>query len=368
MTLDLAITHKFGDFNLDVAFEAQRGVTALFGRSGSGKTTVVNAVAGVITPHDGHIRVNGNDLFDRARGVNVPVHRRRIGYVFQDARLFPHLTVRQNLLFGRWFSHHGGPSEELDTIVDLLGLEGLLSRRPGSLSGGEKQRVAVGRALLSGPRLLLMDEPLASLDEPRKGEILPYLERLRDQLEIPIIYVSHSISEVARLATTIVALDRGRVVRHGPAAKVLSDPDAFPHMGRQEAGSFALAKVVGHDREDGLTQLAFSGGTLTTPLIDAQPGTQLRVRVRARDVLLAMRPPEETSALNIIPAEVLRVGGQEGAIVDVAIRCGTDELLARITRRSLRRLDLKPGMACFAILKSVAVSRRDVGVFEERHE
>jgi len=366
MTLDVAVTHRFSSFELDVAFTAERGVTALFGRSGAGKTSVINAVAGLLRPDRGRIDVSGTRLLDTATGVDLPAHRRRIGYVFQDARLFPHLTVRQNLLFGRWFSEAGNASSEFAQIVALLGIAALLDRRPGTLSGGEKQRVAIGRALLSAPRLLLMDEPLAALDEPRKAEILPYLERLRDELQIPILYVSHSVPEVARLATTIVALAEGRVVRLGPAAEVLSDPDAFPHMGRQEAGAFLMARVVGHDPADGLTRLEFSGGALITPLVEAEPGTRVRVRVRARDVLLALKPPEETSALNILPAVVNRIGRQDGAIVDVAIRCGSDDLLVRITRRSLLNLRLEPGKPCFAVLKSIAVSRRDVGVFETR--
>lgn len=362
MTLSVALRHGFPAFQLDIAFDAPAGVTALFGRSGAGKTTVINAVAGLLAPSEGRIAIGDDVLLDTATRRNVPIHRRRVGYVFQDARLFPHLTVRQNLMFGGWFARAQPRAAELDRVVDLLGIAALLQRRPGNLSGGEKQRVAIGRALLSAPRLLLMDEPLAALDEQRKGEILPYLERLRDEVKIPIVYVSHAVPEVARLATTIVALDAGRVVRQGTAAEVLSDPGAFPLMGRQEAGSILQASIVGHDAEDGLTELSFSGGRLITPLVDAQPGTRLRVRIRARDIVLALKPPEDTSALNILPAVVQQIGSQDGAIVDVAIRCGDDSLLARITRRSLNRLALEPGKPCYAMLKSIAVARRDVGI------
>lgn len=368
MTLDVSLAHRFGNFSIDVSFQAPDGITALFGRSGTGKTTVVNAVAGLLRPDRGRICVNGSVLLDTDASINVAVHARRVGYVFQDARLFPHLTVRQNLLFGARFNPLAGAKNSLDQVVDLLGIAPLLGRRPGTLSGGEKQRVAIGRALLSVPRILLMDEPLAALDEARKAEIMPYLERLRDEFDIPILYVSHVVPEVARLATTLVALSDGRVARHGPAAEVLADPNTFPLLGRQEAGSLLVASVVGHDRADGLTELSFSGGCIYAPYFQAAPGSTHRVRVRARDIILALRPPEETSALNILPATVREIGAQEGAIVDVSVQCGTTDLLARITRRSLKRLDLREGTRCFAILKSVAVARRDIGVFEERRD
>ncbi|MGD9668977.1 MAG: molybdenum ABC transporter ATP-binding protein [Hyphomicrobiaceae bacterium] len=368
MTLEISLAHGFGEFTIDVCFEAPTGITALFGRSGAGKTTVVNAVAGLLRPTHGRINVNGHSLLDTQAGIDVPIHRRRVGYVFQDARLFPHLTVLQNLQFGARFNPTNRARGSLDNVVDLLGIGHLLGRRPGPLSGGEKQRVAIGRALLSNPRILLMDEPLAALDEARKAEILPYLERLRDELDIPILYVSHAVPEVARLATTLVALSDGRVVRHGPAAEVLADPNTFPVLGRQEAGSFLVATVEGHDHGDGLTELSFSGGRIFTPYFQADRGTRLRVRIRARDIILALRPPEYTSALNILPATVRAIGAHEGSIVDVSVRCGQADLLVRITRRSLTRLGLCEGAPCFAILKSVAVARRDIGVFEERRD
>lgn len=368
MTLEISLAHRFADFSIDVSFQAPIGVTALFGRSGSGKTTVVNAVAGLLRPEHGRIQVNGHKLLDTQAGINVPVHNRRVGYVFQDARLFPHLTVHKNLLFGARFTPSGTGQIGFDGVVDLLGIARLLERRPGTLSGGEKQRVAIGRALLSNPRILLMDEPLAALDEARKAEILPYLERLREELDIPILYVSHAMPEVARLATTLVALSEGRVVRHGPVADVLADPNTFPVLGRQEAGAFVIATVEHHDLRDGLTELRFGGGRIVAPHFQAEPGTKLRVRIRARDVILALKPPEETSALNILPATVRAIGAQDGAIVDVSVRCGDTDLLARITRRSLARLGLGEGTPCFAILKSVAVARRDIGVFEERRD
>lgn len=218
MTLSVAIQKRLGEFALDVRFEAPEGVTVLFGRSGSGKTSVVNAVAGLMRPDAGRITLEDEVLFDGAARRSVPVHRRRVGYVFQDSRLFPHLDIRQNLAYGRRARGLKGTGA-MDRIVALLGLEDLLARRPGALSGGEAQRVAIGRALLSEPRMLLMDEPLAALDAPRKADILPYLERLQAETGLPILYVSHNLSEVARLATHLVVLERGRVLKAGSAER-----------------------------------------------------------------------------------------------------------------------------------------------------
>lgn len=366
--LEIAIAHRFEGFALDVAFTAPPGVTALFGRSGAGKTSIANALAGILRPEAGRIAVGGAALFDAAARIDVPRHRRRVGYVFQEGRLFPHLDVRRNLLFGRRFSRpdpeaSAAPEPVLEDVAALLGLEPLLSRRPGGLSGGERQRVAIGRALLSRPRVLVMDEPLASLDAARKAEILPYLERLRDQSRVPILYVSHALDEVARLATTIVALSEGRVARLGPAEAVLSDPSAFPLLGRQEAGAVLAARLVTPDCGDGLSELEAGGVRLFAPKIDAPAGAALRLRVRARDVMIAAQRPEGVSALNILPAVVAAIG-EEGAdaAVDVALDCAGGALLARITRRSLKTLALAPGARCFAVVKAIAASRRDLGV------
>ena len=216
--LSVAVEHYFGSFRLDAAFDSTGGLTALFGRSGAGKTSLINAIAGLLRPDRGRISLDDEVLIDTERGIFVPARRRRIGYVFQEGRLFPHMNVRQNLLYGRWFAPRGGGAAEIEQIVDLLGIAPLLQRRPANLSGGEKQRVAIGRALLARPRLLVMDEPLASLDEARKTEVLPYIERLRDAAGVPIVYVSHQVAEVARLATTMVVLSEGRVAAVGPTA------------------------------------------------------------------------------------------------------------------------------------------------------
>ncbi len=358
MTVSVTLTHRFAGFTLDVGFDAPPGVTALFGRSGSGKTTVVNAVAGLLRPDQGRIVVGGDVLLDTARGVRVPVHKRRIGMVFQDGRLFPHLTVRQNLTYGQWFAPQG--DTDFDRVVAMLGLGALLARRPGTLSGGEAQRVAIGRALLSRPRLLLMDEPLSALDDARKAEVLPYLERLRDETKIPILLVSHSVAEVARLATTVVALEAGRVVACGPAAKVLADPETVPVFGVRDAGA-VLDGVILVQHSDGLTEIAVSGGRLFVPRVTGEVGAKLRLRIAAQDVILSRAAPVGLSALNILAGVVtaVRRGGHGGAMVQIAV--GGDTLLARITARSADALGLEPGVAVHAIAKSVAVAQSDVG-------
>lgn len=358
MSLSVALSHDFPGFKLDVAFEAPPGLTALFGKSGSGKTSVINAVAGILRPDQGRISADQTLLLDTAKAINLPPHRRRLGYVFQDARLFPHLSVRQNLSYGRWFApRRQGPA--FDDIIDLLGLSTLLNRQPTALSGGEKSRVAIGRALLSNPALLLMDEPFAALDEPRKAELLPYIEALRDQTKIPILYVSHALAEVARLATTLVVLDHGKILRAGPAADILADPDLAPALGIRDAGAILSATVIAQD-PDGLTQLHTHGGPIWLPKIAAAPGTVLRIRIAAQDVILSRHRPEGLSALNILTGTVSEIRqSDDGALIQLAI--GAEHLLARITNRSAASLNLRPGQPIFAIVKSVAAAQTDIG-------
>jgi molybdate transport system ATP-binding protein len=358
--IEVDIEHRLGAFELDIHFHSGRGLTALFGRSGSGKTSVVNAIAGLICPQRGRIVVDGSVLIDTERRIRAPAHRRRVGYVFQEGRLFPHLTVRQNLLFGRWFAPTS--AVRLDDVVDLLGIGSLLDRRPGRLSGGEKQRVAIGRALLASPRLLLMDEPLASLDARRKEEILPYIERLRDQANVPIVYVSHVVAEVSRLATTVVLISDGRVRAVGSVQEVMGRAELYPMAGRFEAGAVLTARVAAHDPRWGLTELAGSFGKLTVPGLEAPVGAALRVRIRARDVILAATPPTGTSALNILGGRVEALVPIEEAALEVQLRLGDDErLLARVTRRSGEALGLSPGHKVFAVIKTVAIDRRSLG-------
>ena len=355
--LEVAIRHAFTGFALDVAFRAPPGVTVLFGRSGSGKTTVVNAVAGLLMPDAGRIASGDWTLLDTGRGVRLAPHRRRIGYVFQDGRLFPHLTIRQNLAYGARFAPRDAPREDMGRIVDLLGIGPLLDRRPGALSGGERSRVAIGRALLSAPRLILADEPLAALDDARKAEILPYFERLRDEVNVPILYVSHAPFEVARLATTVVALDAGRVVAQGSAAAVLGDTNA---MGARGAASVLTARVEVH-HADGLSALATPAGTLWLPRIAAEVGARVRVRIPAQDVILSRARPEGLSALNILAGTVADIQPGQGPDAMITLVVGDDRLLARITRRSASVMRLAPGQTCHAVIKSVAVAPEDIG-------
>lgn len=359
MSIEVSLHHRFAGFTLDAAFAAPAGLTALFGRSGSGKSTIVHAVAGLLRPDRGRITLDGAEVFDSARQIMVPPHRRQIGYVFQDDRLFPHLTVRQNLCYGRWFAPKGpGPSP--DDIADLLGIAPLMHRRPGALSGGEKQRVAIGRAILSRPRLMLMDEPFAALDEARKAELLPYLERLRDAVQLPILYVSHSVAEVARLATTLVLLDAGRVSAAGPTEALMSNP-AYGHLfGLREMGAVIPARLVAQE-EDGLSRVEVAGGALWLPRLSAALGTALRLRIMAQDVMLATTRPEGISALNILAVTIfdIRLGDGPGALV--RLRLGEAYLLARLTRRSVQALGLQPGMPVFAVLKAVSVAQESIG-------
>jgi molybdate transport system ATP-binding protein len=359
--LEIDIEHRLADFALDIHFLAGRGLTALFGRSGAGKTSVVNAIAGLLHPLRGRIVMDGSVLLDTDRGVCVPTHLRRVGYVFQEGRLFPHLTVRQNLLFGRWFApNRERRATNLDAVVDLLSIAPLLDRRPGRLSGGEKQRIAIGRALLASPRLLLMDEPLASLDARRKDEILPYLERLRDEARVPIVYVSHSIAEVTRLATTIVMISAGRVHAVGPVQEVMGRAELYPPAGRFEAGAVLAMRIAAHDPRWSLSQLTGRFGTLMVPRLDSPVGTALRVRIRARDVILAVTRPIGISALNVLAAEVERLVPVEEGALEVQLRLGGERLLARVTKRSGEALGLAAGREVFAVIKTVAIDRRSL--------
>lgn len=359
MMLSVSLSHSFPDFTLDATFTAPPGVTALFGRSGSGKTTVINAVAGLVRTDRGRVACGDVVLTDTDAGVMLPPHRRRLGYVFQESRLLPHLTVRQNLLYGRWFAP-STPGTEIDRIVDLLGIEALLHRRPGALSGGERQRVAIGRAILSNPRMLLMDEPLAALDEARKAEILPYLERLRDDLAVPILYVSHSVAEVARLATTVILMEAGRVAAIGAASDVLADPAVAPAIGLREAGSLLEARLVAQEA-DGLSRLETGGGPVWVPRVPALPGRTLRLRILAQDVMLALQRPQDISALNILSASVVDIRPGEGPGAMVRLKVGESRLLARVTKRSVQGLGLQPGQPVFAVLKAVSIAQGDVG-------
>jgi len=349
LAVDVAL--RRGAFTLEAAFAAGPGLTALFGRSGSGKTTLIDLIAGLARPDRGRIVAGGHVLVDTASRRFLPPHRRRVGVVFQDARLFPHLSVSQNLAYGRVFARLPHDPAEFDAVIGMLGIEALLARQPAGLSGGERQRVAIGRALLAKPRLLLMDEPLAALDEARKAEILPYIERLRDEAGVPIVYVSHSVAEVARLADTLVVLDGGRVAATGPAETLLRRADLIPLHG--EPGALLDMVVEGTDAATGLTRLTGQAGPLLVPDLAKPPGTRLRVRIPARDVLVATARPQGLSARNALPG---RVAGlvPAGTGVLVEIDCHGAILLARLTEAAVRDLALAPGREVVAIVKSAA--------------
>ncbi|WP_374331955.1 molybdenum ABC transporter ATP-binding protein [Aestuariivirga sp.] len=356
MSLVVDVRHRLGSLTLEAAFASTGGITAVFGASGCGKTSLVNIIAGLIRPDFARISVGDTVLVDTVKGTDMPPHRRRIGYVFQEARLFPHMTVEANLAYGEWFAPRAERYAAGAQILELLGIGHLLKRRPRDLSGGEKQRVAIGRALLSSPRLLLMDEPLASLDSARKDEIMPYLERLRDEVKIPIVYVSHSVAEVMRLATDVAVLDHGRLVAFGPASDIAQRLDLVPASERDEGGVIIDMQVAAHDEGFELTRLTSTAGDIYVPGRIGPAGTPARVRIRARDVMLALTEPEKISALNILRGRVAEITPAGPSSVNVRLDCGGSAVVSRITRRSAAALGLAPGTPAFAVVKTVSVS------------
>jgi len=359
--IEVDVEKRLGDFQLAAKFDVPAaGITALFGRSGAGKTSLVNAFAGLLRPDRGRIAVEGDVLFSSEDGIDRPPERRRLGYVFQEDRLFPHYSVRGNLTYGMR-GRPRDPALSIDAVVGLLRLEPLLARQPRDLSGGEKQRVAIGRALLADPLLLLMDEPLASLDHSHRAEILPFIERLRDSLRIPIIYVSHAMEEIVRLADALVLISEGRVAAVGPVEELTSRLDLRPLTGRYEAGAVIRATVAGSDKTFGLTELAFPGGRMRVPHLGLPLGTTVRARIRARDVALALQQPVGISILNVFAGRVVEIAADQGVLVDVRLDIGKPDrpvpLWARVTARSAHELGLEIGKPVFALVKSVALDR-----------
>ena len=346
----------YAGFRLDVDLRLPgRGVTALFGHSGSGKTTLLRCVAGLEPAARGRLVVNGECWQDDARGIQVPTHRRALGYVFQEASLFPHLSVRRNLEFGLRRIPAAARRVQLEHAVALLGIEALLERMPDRLSGGERQRVGMARALLTSPRILLMDEPLAALDHKRKQEILPYLERLHDELDIPVLYVSHSPDEVVRLADHVVMLGDGRVMAAGELHATMARLD-LPTAFTEDAGVVIDGTVAAHDDHYHLTRLDFPGGAVWVQRQAVELGRRLRFRIHARDVSLADHQVEGTSIQNLLPATVTEVVGADSpAHVLVGLDAGGTALIARITRRAAEQLVLRPGRRMWAQIKSVAL-------------
>ena len=354
--IEVDVHKRQGAFVVEAAFRSDRAaVTVLYGRSGAGKTSIVNMVAGLSRPDRGVVRLDGEPLFDSAQGIDLPPERRRVGYIFQDGRLFPHLSVRRNLSYGMNLLPVSERLIDFDQVIDLLGISGLLSRKPATLSGGEKQRVAIGRALLTSPRLLLMDEPLASLDQARKSEVIPFIGKLPTALSIPILYVTHSIDEVVHLADDIVLLNCGRSVAVGKLQEVIGRPEFQEVVGRQEAFSVVSMVVQAHEPSAGLTVLQGRNAVLRVPLMVRAVGEPIRVRVRARDVALALSPPENISVQNILGGRIEGVDAIDASLVDVRLNVGFP-LLARVTVKARDDLKLRVGQMVFALVKSVAIS------------
>ncbi|HIO37767.1 MAG TPA: molybdenum ABC transporter ATP-binding protein [Rhodospirillales bacterium] len=360
--LSVNITQAFGSFRLETQFEVEEGsITAIFGKSGAGKTSTINAIAGLTRPDVGVIQIGNTTLFDQNLRINLPIYKRQIGYVFQDDRLFPHMTVRNNLIYGTPKNRDVANSLNLTDITGLLELAPLLERRPRTLSGGEKQRVAIGRALLSNPKLLLMDEPLASIDVQHRFEILPFIQRVREKTGITIIYVTHALEEVIFIADQIILLSEGRVTAQGTVEEIMSRLDLHPMTSRFDAGAVISAIYSGYDREFDLGELSFDGGTLRIAGLNAEIGIHLRAHIRARDVSLMLDKPKDTSVLNVFKGELIEIRHEDGPQLDLLINIGTP-LIARITRKSLNDLNLDIGSKVYAMIKAVAIDRKTLGI------
>jgi molybdate transport system ATP-binding protein len=354
MSFALTMRHRFPTAEIDIAFDVPSpGVTVLFGPSGSGKSTVMNATAGLLRPQMCRIEVDGEVLADTHAGIWLPAERRRVGMVFQDSRLFPHMSIATNLRFG--LRRSGPGAIRFDDIVDLLGIGGLLDRRPHTLSGGERQRVAIGRALLAQPRLLLMDEPLASLDSARKADIMPFLTRLKTALNLPVLYVTHALDEVVRLADSVVLIEAGGVVGFGSLTQVAARAD-LPLAKRDDAAAVLTCRVAAHDAERELTRLEGGGAAFLVPLVDLPLASACRIRIPAREVILAGQPPEAISLHNVIPGVVRRIvpdTQRRSVIVEIGLPEGG--LLARVTPDAVVRLGLSDGVAVLALIKSTSI-------------
>jgi molybdate transport system ATP-binding protein len=353
----LSVTAKKqrGTFLLDAAFELPTpGVVALFGRSGCGKTTLINVIAGLLGADSGRVALDDSVLLDTDRRINVTPERRRIGYVFQDARLFPHLSVEANLRYALKRAAVA-PFIGVDRVVQLLDLKLLLSRRTHELSGGERQRVAIGRALLSQPSLLLLDEPLASLDASRREEVLPYLETLRDQLAIPMVYVGHNFDEVLRLATHLVLMEAGKTVAQGNLSEMSLHPRVRAIIGPDAVGAIVDGTVLGKDLSSGLTRVQVGQGELKVQFDQAVPGGRLRVQLLARDLIVATQPPRQISVRNSLPGVITSVANDVDDSDLIAIDIGGTLIMARVTQAATRELGLAPGKSVWALVKTASL-------------
>ena len=359
--LEMAFSLRRGAFTLAVDERLElAGITALFGPNGSGKSLTLRTLAGLETPESGRISCNGDVWLDAGQGLAVPAHRRPVAYVFQDARLFAHLNVERNLAFAEARARADGPPVTRADVVETFGIAGLLDRMPQGLSGGERQRVAMARALLSRPSLLLMDEPLAALDVQRRAQALNFIEQIPDRFGVPVIYVTHQIDEVVRLASNMVLIAGGRIEAQGPAADLMARLDLPPFTGRFEAGSLIEAKVAGHVPAFALTVLELAPGTIIEiPYLDFPAGETVRLRIRARDVSLATVKPKGISLRNVLAARVEEVQAEpDTAFAEVRLSVAGQALRARISRASAHDLKLRPGQNVHALVKATALDRR----------
>ena len=355
--LKVAVTKRWEEFDLQVRFQVPTpGVVALFGRSGCGKSTTVNLVAGLVTPDSGRIELDGQVLEDTDYRISVPAEQRAIGYVFQDSRLFPHFSVAGNLRYGleRAGARAASASIGFEPVVSLLGLGGLLHRRPHQLSGGERQRVSLGRALLSQPRLLLLDEPLASLDVARREEVLPYLEALRDTLSIPMMYVSHQFEEVLRLATHIVVMDAGKVLAQGPVSEVSLMPEMRAVLGADAIGAVLDGVIESTADSRGISGVRIGRGILMVSLRGLAVGTRVRVQLLARDIILAIEPPRGLSVRNALEGKVTEVTADDHDAHLVKVDIGGATVLSRVTADAVAELRLRPGLTVWVLVKAVS--------------
>ncbi|AST69484.1 molybdenum ABC transporter ATP-binding protein ModC [Kosakonia cowanii] len=350
--LELNFTQTLGTHRLHIAETLPAsGITAIFGVSGAGKTSLINAIGGLTQPQEGRIVLNDRVLFDTERKVCLPPEKRRVGYVFQDARLFPHYSVRGNLRYGMAKSM----AAQFDKLVTLLGIEPLLDRLPGGLSGGEKQRVAIGRALLTAPELMLLDEPLASLDIPRKRELLPYLQRLAQEINIPMLYVSHSLDEILHLADKVMVLEAGEVKAFGSLEDVWGSSVMNPWLPPEQQSSVLRVLVLEHHPHYAMTALALGDQHIWVNKIDRPLKSALRIRIQATDVSLVLQPPMNTSIRNILRAKIVQCFDVDGQ-VEVQLDVGGRTLWARISPWARDELSIKPGQWLYAQIKSVSIT------------
>ena len=365
MSIKIQFKQSLGetDFDIDLSLPGN-GISALFGRSGAGKTTLINVISGLVTPKQGKVSIGGHVLFDSDAAINLPTHKRKIGYVFQDSRLFPHYSVKGNLLYGVAEKD----DDYFDKVTELLAIKPLLKRLPISLSGGEKQRVAIARALLSKPNLLLMDEPLASLDMPRKREVMPFLEELSEQVNIPIVYVTHSLQEILRLAQHLSILDKGRIMTSGKLEEVWASHAMRPWQSFSDHSSLFEGKIATHHEKYALTCVKLApSACLWVQKVDGEPDTPIRLQVRANDVSIALEKPVSTSIRNVLPATVASIeafsAGEDKQSITVSLKLDEGcHLWATITPWALDDLNLKVGDEVYAQVKGVSVTQRDIAL------